>query len=178
VTAASPLSLEDHYGANMTKREIATLSFKVLSVYAFLQAIDKSYDILYYFIYKDQLRLGEKLNLIMTSAPPLLSAICGIVLWFMAPLLAASIFKSIAPDDGSQASLVNLQVAAFSVVGLFILATGFPNLVNVVLMMLTAAPARAMTHTIVVLVLKIALGLWLLLGSHRIVNFIRSTQRD
>jgi hypothetical protein len=162
----------------MTKREIATLSFKVLSVYAFLQAIDKSYDILYYFIYKDQLHIGDKVSLIMTSAPPLLSAMCGIVLWFVAPILAASIFKSIAPEDGSRASLVNVQMTAFSVVGLFILATGFPNLVSVVLMMLTAAPARAMIHNIVVLVLKIALGLWLLLGSHKIVNFIRSMQRD
>jgi hypothetical protein len=67
---------------------------------------------------------------------------------------------------------------AFSVVGLFILATGFPNLVNVVLMMLTAAPGRAMIHTVVVLLLKIALGLWLLLGSRGLVKFIRSTQRD
>ena len=162
----------------MTKREIATLSFKVLSVYAFLQAIDKSYDIIYFFVYKDQLHLGDKVNLIMTSAPPVLSGICGILLWCVAPLLATSIFKSTGPEYDSHASLRDIQMTAFSIVGIFILATGLPNLVNVVLMMLTAAPARAMTHTIVVLVLKIALGLWLLLGSRRIVNFIRSAQRD
>ena len=166
----------------MTKREIAILSFKVLSIYAFIQAIDKSYYILYYFIYKNQLDVASKLNLIMTSVPALLSAICGILLWYTAPLLAASIFKSIAPDDGSQASLVNLQMAAFSVVGLFILATGLPDLVNVVVVMLTTTSiqggTRSMIHNIVVLVLKIALGLWLLLGSHGLVKFIRSTQRD
>jgi hypothetical protein len=122
--------------------------------------------------------VGSKFNLVLTSAPPLLSAICGIVLWFTAPILAASIFKSVAPEDGSQASLVNVQMTAFSVVGLFILATGLPDLVNVVVIMLTAISSLAMIHNIVVLVLKIALGLWLLLGSHHIVKLVRSMQRD
>jgi hypothetical protein len=96
--------------------------------------------------------------------------------------LAAVIFKSTPPEDKSHASLTNIQMTAFSVVGIFILATGFPDLVNVVVVMLTASSIRGgtlpMIHNIVVLVLKIALGLWLLLGSHGLVKFIRSTQRD
>jgi len=87
-------SLEDYYGANMTKREIATLSFQVLSVYAFLQASINSYDILYYFIYKDQLHIGDKVNLVMTSAPPLLSAICGYSIMVYGSNISRSIFKS------------------------------------------------------------------------------------
>jgi hypothetical protein len=164
----------------MTKRDIAILSFKVLGVYAFMQAIDKSYYILYYLIYKNQFDIASKLNLVLTSVPTLLSAICGILLWFTAPSLAASIFKSIGPEDASQASLVDVQMVAFSIVGLFILATGFPDLVNVVVVMLTAMPGgnRAMIHNIVVLVLKIALGLWLLLGSRNLVKIVRSTQRN
>jgi hypothetical protein len=166
----------------MTKREIAILSFKVLSIYTFIQAIDKSYYILYYLIYKNQLDVGRRLNLVMTSVPPLLLALCGVILWYTSPLLATSIFKSTTPEDGSQASLVSIQIAAFSVVGLFILATGLPNLVDMTVVILTAGSiqggAGAMIHDIVVLVLKVALGLWLLLGSHGLVKFIRSMQRD
>jgi len=166
----------------MTKREIAVLSFKVLSLYAFIEAIDKSNYILYYLYYKDQMGLDKKFDIALTSVPPLLSAICGIGLWFAAPLLAKSIFKSEVPEDGTQASLVNVQTTAFSVVGLFLLATGFPNLVNVVLIILTSTSiqgsSRVMIHNIVGFVLKIALGLWLLLGSRGLVKFIRSMQHD
>jgi hypothetical protein len=123
----------------MTKREIAILSFKVLSVFAFLQAIDKSYNVLYYLIYKNQLDVASKVNIVMVSVPPLLLGICGILLWYTAPLLAASIFKSIAPQDGTHASLVDVQMTAFSVVGLFILATGLTDLVSVVVVMLIGA---------------------------------------
>ncbi len=166
----------------MTKREIAILSFKVLSIYTFIQAIDKSYYVLYYLIYNNQLDVSRRLNLVMTSVPSLLLALCGVILWFTAPLLATSIFKSTVPEDGSQASSTNVQMIAFSVVGLFILATGVPDLVNVVVVMLTATSIeggpRSMIHNVVVLLLKIGLGLWLLFGSHKIVNFIRSMQRD
>jgi hypothetical protein len=88
----------------MTKREIAVLSFKVLSLYAFIEAIDKSNYILYYLYYKNQLDFGQKFDIVLTPVPPLLSAICGIGLWFGAPLLAKSIFKSEVPEDGTQAS--------------------------------------------------------------------------
>jgi len=166
----------------MTKREIAILSFKVLSVYAFVQAIQNSYYILYYLIYKNQLGLADNWGAALRAIPPLLSAICGIGLWYAAPLLAKFIFKSEAPGDGTQASLVNVQTTAFSVVGLFLLATGFPNLVNVVLVILTSSSvqgsSRALIHEIFVFVFKIALGLWLLFGSHGLVKFIRSMQRD
>ena len=166
----------------MKNREIAILSFKVLSIYAFIAAIDKSHYFLYYLVYGNQLDIPDKFNIVLTSIPPLLLALCGAILWFAAPLLATSIFKPTVPEDGSQASLANIQMVAFSVVGLFILATGLPDLVNVVAVMLTSASiqggARSMIHNIVVLVLKIALGLWLLLGSHGLVRFIRSTQRD
>jgi len=161
----------------MNRTEVTILSFKVLSVYAFIRAIDNSSYILYYIVSKDQFDPASKLKLLSISAPVLLLALCGGILWYTASLLATSIFRSTASADESSASLADVQIVAFSVVGLFVLATAFPDLVNVLAVILTASwiegGARAMIHNVVVLVLKVALGLWLLLGSHGIVNFIR-----
>ncbi len=166
----------------MTKREIAILSFKILSVYAFIQAIDKCSYVLYYIISQDQFDPAAKVGLISISVPPMLSALCGTILWFTAPLLATSVFKATGSEYTSTASLADIQIVAFSVVGLFILATGFPDLVNVLTVNLTASWIeggwRATIHNIVVLVLKIALGLWLLLGSDGIVSFIRKRRTN
>lgn len=183
-----PAGLEDHFGVSMTKREIATLSFKVLSIYAIIQAINQSYNVLYYLIYKNQLDDTSRINLVLNSVPIILLTLCCIILWCAAPFLATSIFKATTSENSSQASgvqasLVSIQVIAFSVVGLFILATSLPNLVDIiVVILLTSKSIQGGTvpiiHDIIVLSLKVVLGFWLLFGSHGIVNFIRSVQRD
>jgi hypothetical protein len=166
----------------MTKREIAILAFKILSIYAFIQAIDQSSYVLYCITSQDQFDPAAKVELIWISVPPMLLALCGTILWFTAPFLATSVFKTTGSEYASTASLADIQMVAFSVVGLFILATGFPELVNVLTVNLTASWIeggwRAKIHNIVVLVLKIALGLWLLLGSDGIVSFIRKRRTN
>jgi len=92
----------------MTKKEIATLSFKVLSFYALIRAIDKMPDILY-FISENDLRGLSILNFVTAAVPPLLLGLCGVLLWYAAPLLASSVFKSTMPEDKSDASLANIQ---------------------------------------------------------------------
>jgi len=166
----------------MTKKEVAILSFKVLSVYAFIKAIDRSYDFLYYFFYRSQLDEGSRINLELISIPSLLYALCGIALWFAAPLLATSIFKSAPPEEEPGASSADIQEIAFSIVGLFVLAISLPDLVRVISIMLTSSSYRgarnAMIHSTVVLAAKSVLGFWLLLGSHGVVKFVRSMRRD
>lgn len=162
----------------MTKNEIAILSFKVLSLYAIIQTIDKLYYFLYYFLYESQLDNAYKHNLLLSSVPSLLMASCAIMLWFGAPFLAKSIFNKISSEAESQATLVDMQMIAFSVVGLFILATSLPDLVEIVAVILTASSiqggAGSLVHNIVTLILKAVLGFWLLLGSQGIVGIIRS----
>ncbi len=165
----------------MTKRQAAILSFKVLSVYAMIRAIDRSYDIIYYIFYRAQLDQGGRYNLGLISIPSLLWVLCGILLWFIAPFLATSIFKS-THEEEPRASSGDIQEIAFSVVGLFVLAMALPDLVSVVAIMLTFASTRgagsAMIDRLVVIVAKSVLGLWLLLGSHGIVRFLRAMQHD
>lgn len=162
----------------MRRKEIAVLSFKVLSLYAFIKAIDKLTDIFYYIFQNKNMHDNTTVNILIISGPLLLLALCGLLLWYTAPLLSNSIFKSIVPENKTDASLANIQMIAFSTIGLFILATGLPDLVNVVLVIVTSTliegGINSMIHIVIVLILKNSLGLWLLFGSRSIVNFVRS----
>jgi len=59
----------------MTKREIAILAFKVLSLYTVIRAIDQLPYVLYLFGNEPYFA-----NLIRKIAPPLLLVICGVLL--------------------------------------------------------------------------------------------------
>jgi hypothetical protein len=165
----------------MTKKEVAVLSFKVLSIYAFVKALDRSYDILYYLFRKDQLGEAARTSLGLKSIPSLLWAASGIVLWFIAPLLATSIFKTTTPEEEPAASSEAIREIAFSIVGLFVLAMSLPDFVSTVAIMVVFPPGpgsgNVMAYSTALLVAKLLLGFWLLLGSHGIAKFVRSTRR-
>jgi len=166
----------------MTKKEIATLSFKLLSLYAILQLIDKLGYIISYLLYGD--RSGAKfLNFIIWAVPPLLFLICGILLWYTASPLASSLFKSTGSNDKFNASLIEVQIVAFSVVGLFVLAESFPNFVRIVVWYysgtsITPIQKSPLAGDGTAFLLRSAFGFWLLFGSRGLVNFIRSLRRD
>ena len=166
----------------MTKREIAILSFKVLSVYAFLRVIDNLPYILYSMFGNDAKKAIIP-NLLITTIPPLLLVLFGALLWYMAPFLASSVYKSAAFENEPNASLADIQTVAFTIVGLFLLASALPEIVSFIVIYYTMwatdiGGKRALIQNIIVLLLKIGLGLWLLLGSRGLVNVIRSMRRD
>lgn len=167
---------------NMTKREIATLSFKILSLYAFIKAIDKLSTLINY-LYKYSLSEVGVLNFMIFASPVLLLLLCGGLLWFLAPWLASSISKSTAPADNAAASLFSIQAVAFSVLGLYLLADSLPALVRSIIWHFTTA-SRSMGERspligdILGFLIQIVIGVWLLFGSRGLVNFIRSMRRD
>ncbi len=160
----------------MKKSEIAILSFKVLSIYAVIQSIYQVYNFLYFLSYQKQLETGEKYNLLLAFIPSLLMILCAIILWFGAPILASKIFKDDKQKIDTSSSYGNLQSVAFSVVGLFLLSTSLPAVVEVVLVTLVASDTTnsigALTPAIVEIILKVTLGTWLLFGSQGFVNFL------
>jgi hypothetical protein len=161
----------------MTKIEIAALSFKVLSIYAFIIVIDNIYFTLGSITRAED--HGANLALIVT--PQLLLVLSGIILWFIAPRLASSVFKTPSIENAPNASLSEIQTVAFSVVGIFLLAISIPELVSIIVVyntMWVAGSKEILIKGMIVLSIKIILGLWLLLGSSGLVKFIRSTRRD
>jgi hypothetical protein len=162
---------------HMNKREIAILSFRVLSFYALIEAIGKLSNVIYYILQG----ISEEtfvMNVLLQSIPLILLTLCGILLWYIAPLLATSIFKSTIQEKETKISSVDIQIIAFSVVGLCLLATALPNVAEFVLVFYSflvtpiSESNTILFHSIILFVLKIILGLWLLFDSRRIVNYI------
>lgn len=164
----------------MTKKEIANLSFKVLSLYAVIKAIDKLSPLINY-IY--EYGLSDILNLIIFAAPMVLLFLCGGLLWFVAPLLASLISKSTVSEDNSDASLLSIQIIAFSVVGLYIISNSLPVFVRIIIwhFTITSYSTREVSPLlgdILSSLVQVVLGLWLLFGSRGLVNFVNSMRRD
>jgi len=161
----------------MKNREIAILAYKVLGFYAFVEAISKSYDVVYYL-------LGDIPNNISANAvllillPPILLILCGVLLWYSAPLLADNIFKSTIQEMKTEISSADTAVIAFSVVGLFLLANSLPRIVELIFMYYDVVVAQVtenrspLISNIIVTLLKSILGLWFLFDSRRIAKFV------
>jgi hypothetical protein len=164
---------------NMTKREVATLSFKVLSLYAFIKAIDKL-PMLINYMYKYDFSEAGLRGFMLFAAPMLLLLLCGGLLWFMAPFLASLLSKSSISVDDSAASLLDIQMVAFSVIGLYMLADSLPALVRSTIFHFgyVSRGDDPFVGEIMASLVKIAIGLWLLFGSRGLINFIRSMRRD
>ncbi len=163
----------------VTKREIATLSFKVLSLYAFIKAIDKLSTLIYY-----AYRVSETgIPFFMIYAlPMLLLALCGVLLWFIAPLLASSISKSTVSEDNSAASLSSIQAVAFSIVGLYMVGDSLPSIVRSTIWRFTEPTSMSkgspLLGDVMGSLVQVVIGLWLLFGSRGLVNFIKLMRRD
>jgi hypothetical protein len=160
----------------MTKHEVAILSFKVLCIYAVIQSVDRIYTFLYYLFYKNQIDIADKPNLLISAVPSILMILCAIALWFGAPLLARTIFRGNVSETKSQNSLLDIQRVAFSIAGLYMLATSLPEIVEVIAVVLTVPVNKrspgSMIHIIVTFLFQASLGFWLLFGSRGIVNFL------
>ena len=161
----------------MKKHDIAILSFKILSIYAVIQFIYQFYTFVYYISYEKQLELDQKYSLLLSSVPSLLMALCAIILWFSAPMFANLIFKNDDNEINSQSSLADIQRVAFSVLGMYLIATSLPAVVEIILVIQMTSEVKngsgSMVPTIVEILLKGILGVWLLFGSNGIVNFLR-----
>lgn len=161
----------------MTKREIAILSFKVLSIYVFIRVIDDMYYVLGSIAGSE----NSSVNLAVIIFPKLLFILCGIVLWNITPRLADSVIKSTSNGYEPNASLTDIQSVAFTIVGLFLLASSLPEIVGILVTcntMWIIGSKVVLIKDIVVLSVKIILGLWFLLGSRSLVNFIFSVRHD
>jgi hypothetical protein len=112
---------------------------------------------------------------------PLLAAL---LLWHSAPSLSGRIWASpTAAQDLSPASVSDVQTVLFSAIGLYVLVTSVPALLQTVVayQQVKALGGAALSPTVVTqhwtraleLGLKVALSLWLLLGSQAIVHLVQ-----
>jgi hypothetical protein len=163
---------------DLNARDIGTLSFKVLSIYALINGVDS---LLYAFRYA---REGDSVNVLLNLSPPTSLIAGGILLWFAAQRLSLSIFKPGEFENSTkEISTADLQSIAFSIVGIYILSTALRSALELAALLYghVRAPVGvevSVGAASVYFLSKAILGLWLLLGSRGLVNFIRSMKRD
>ena len=169
----------------MTNRAFALLSFKLLGVYACIRAVDLFPRVVQYFY--EQPTEDYVWLALQVFVPPALLIAFGIILWTAAPNISRSIFKSSDSDGNQQETLSSdLQVIAFSVFGLVIIVDSGTMFIRsiVAIFMFKAYSVSARESAIerniylVFTALKIAIGIWLLLGSRAIVRFVRKLRMD
>jgi len=167
--------------SNLTNKYFAITLFKALSVYLFIRAIE-------YFVYNLPFLFGTEnhsaLVIIQVIAQPMLFLICGFALWCSAPLLASFNGNSSGSDVKAEMSSKNIQIIVFSAIGIFILFNSIPEIIQAAVyysigsFALDKQTMTSRNSLVISLIIKIALGLWLLFGSRGIVKIIRSVRRD
>jgi hypothetical protein len=170
---------------NMNKLEIATLSFRILSIYFLFKILDQADNLIYFIANYSKLNEGNFVNYLMAIVPAILYFILGIFLWFSSPRLAHITFKKNANITTIDLSLENVQLVAFSIAGFFLVASAAPQLSDILVNFIaynfnnTSFEGKFPFHTEIILgFIKIVVGTWLLLGPRGIVNFINSSRRE
>lgn len=98
----------------MTRNDIAKLSFKLLAVYFIMQLFYHTQDILWYLFFSDGRQLYLRTQYIASVLPSILIALTGIILWFIAPYLANTIFNPKQDEEKMPVSLESFHSVAFS----------------------------------------------------------------
>jgi len=157
----------------MTRADVSILAFKILSITTFLYGLS----FLPHFLkaifsasggYSNFLVFANVLSFIV----PILF---GFALWFFASKLTQRIF----PESqliSNNISATEFQSVAFSVVGLTLLVFSIEDFVWAVAYISDFGPNTPTSQKIAgstIFTLKLAIGIWLLLGSTGIVGFIR-----
>jgi hypothetical protein len=177
----------------MTKREVASLALKLLGIYAFILAISSFHSMMI------SLAIGAQYTGTTShdSTFFLLAAGSGIPLllliflgWYLiaaSERLSKGLFpQEVGEDKISALSSEDAQTIAFSVVGLLLLTKAVPNLFRVMLRISSALQYKTLSATViktgiiqssVVVVVQLALGLYLFLGSKGLSGLWHKLQR-
>lgn len=168
-----------------TKRDIAIILFRLLSIYSFIVAADMLADNVTKLFNENY---SSVQLLLRTTMPSALMMISGLMIWYISPALAARLSRDLTQDKNHVFSIHEMQEVAFSTIGLFILVNALPDLIyqlavyyRVVLHLSdvkSSSLSLAGNLYLISLAIKLLLGIWLLIGSRRIVKIVSAMRRD
>jgi len=164
----------------MSGHQTAALACKILGIYTVIQAAK-------YVPVAVNFTVGPRLFAIVSSVVPVLLLLSvGIILWARADRIAGFMINE-EKQEGTESRLSGreLEVIGFSLIGLFVIVEGIPNLAMVILNYLLVGKVQFMNqgmtvHTKVALgvaILKIIIGVVLLFGSRGLVGIIRTARQ-
>jgi hypothetical protein len=179
----------------MNKREIAVLATRILAICVWVQAVlylAVMFDIAGRMVARAGNFPADWWNCLGALLPLTMLVLAGGVLWAKGGWIADRMV-GLADDAGPvqcPTGVEEIQAAAFSVVGLVILALTIPSMAELLVNLLwlwasgqnlgdqgqsiiVGDPVRMTVSSLVRSVIRLALGVWLLLGSRTIVRAIR-----
>lgn len=168
------------------KRELAVIIFKALGVYSFIQALAVfayRFPILYY---KNSLE-DDIMIILQVLFLSIMLAIFAFVIWFMSPRIAESLFNNANINKEDVISSTDMHMIAFSFIGMLVVIDGLPEIVKTIFFHYQVrslpgieegmAMVAERNSYLLATILQCGLGVWLILGSRGITNFIRNLRR-
>lgn len=170
----------------MTGRSWAALFCKLLAIYVIIELIN---NLSYYSVLPSLVGRAEAWETAVVTVsilvPSILLAGLGYFLWTRAEYLSARMTGE-GPKEEKGMSPLDAQVIAFTTVGLFVLAMTIPEIFHHMYSLYALRDAHttfeewaniANLGKMIESVLRLAIGIWLFLGSKNIVFFLRSLRR-
>ena len=173
-------------GVWSTTRNIGLVLFRVLSVYALIRGLDNlSYNLL---VYSSEVEKYPFERLVQLLGSTVVMLVSGIVLWIVAPSIAALAQKDSITEQEAPFSLnEGLSRTVFCAVGLYVLLDTIPIAIYQMghTIVLFCTPYKgagfAVAESIIVLgtsIVKFLLGIWLIGGSRKLVEMVSRTMRN
>jgi hypothetical protein len=148
-------------GRSMTKKEIVSLSLKLAGIYCILMALTySSIAMISIFSYRGQSFLVTLFSLM----PFILFLASGIYLIFSTKIDAKLIPSIDQESKPSSLSSHEIQSLAFSIIGVFVLVNAIPDFIQIIITVTSGINVSYLSHIVAVLI-KLALGIYLFLGS-------------
>lgn len=174
----------------MQKKDIVIIAVRLLALYIILTTVYNLPDYLGVIgLHLDQDALGRTF-LITHIISAVIKFIIGIALWFYSTSLANLITKDLPESSPSKKefTLAHVQVVAVSLIGLFILSSAIPHLLEIIISYIFPAANPNYVRSLdiagnkkveipvtilITVALKLGFGFWFLLGANGIVTAIR-----
>ena len=172
----------------MTKQEVATLSFKIASVYALVQSVETLSVIGYYISTSSQGDAGSALvRLLSILLGSVFLAAVSWYLWVHASRLSKTLFPIESADvAASRSSAPEIQEVAYRVLGLYMLFWGFTRLSSLVVSIFARSKVYQGGSQIspetwgsaAAMIVQFALGLWLILGAPKLDELLKIIRHE
>ena len=162
----------------MTKRDVANLLLKAFAIYSFLVALQNAPYLINDLSSVQEPVFPRVLQIIMPTFTMLLA---GILLWIMSGRGAKLILGDEGTAESIHASIQDIQVLAFCLGGLYLLAHALPDLIKNSLISVWLIFQGSNNENVVPILIssfiQLCIGAWLLFGAKGIVAFIKKIRK-
>ncbi len=165
----------------INKDTIAIIFFRFVSIYSIVKAVEFFANKSTYFFNPDNYTI---IIVIQILTPSIIMLLCAVILWRIAPLIVLRLSNTADQEVTFEGSQDDLYEVAFSTIGLFIIVESIPEMINFVsFFSLDQSPNKSMLLlggliSAIGWFGKLFLGIWLIIGTKKIIKLVRSLRHE